>query len=96
MLRSMGMPERDFNKMMCFECLFYGQRALVFGLPLSVAASWLVHQGAITEEIAFQLPWGSMGISVLSVLLVIFVTMMYAVRKIKKENIIDALRDDMA
>ena len=36
-----------------------------------------------------------MGISVLGVFLVVFVTMLYAVNRIRKENIIDALRDDM-
>ena len=37
-----------------------------------------------------------MGISVLGVLVIVSITMLYAVSKIKKENIIDALRDDMA
>lgn len=98
MLRSVGMSDRDFNKMMRFECVFYGMRALLFGLPLAVVSSWLIHRGmfaAGAEGIDFTLPWASIGISVCSVLLVIFVTMMYAVSKIKKENIIDALRDDM-
>ena len=40
-------------------------------------------------------PWDSMGISVLGVFLAVFVTMLYAVGRIRKENIIDALRDDM-
>ncbi|WP_343246923.1 ABC transporter permease [Diplocloster hominis] len=98
MLRSVGMSDRDFNKMMRFECVFYGMRALLFGLPLAVISSWLIHRGmfiAGADSIAFTLPWASIGISVCSVLLVIFVTMMYAVGKIKKENIIEALRDDM-
>ena len=43
----------------------------------------------------FVLPWASIGISIISVFLVIFITMLYAVSKIRKENIIDALRDDM-
>lgn len=95
MLRSVGMSDRDFDKMMRFECAFYGMRALLIGLPLAVISSWLIHKGVVTEEIDFALPWASIGISVVSVLLVIFVTMMYAVSKIRKENIIDALRDDM-
>lgn len=98
MLRSVGMSDRDFNKMMRFECAFYGMRALLFGLPIAVAVSWLIYQAMFVggaEGIEFAIPWVSMGISVCSVLLVIFVTMMYAVSKIKKENIIDALRDDM-
>jgi putative ABC transport system permease protein len=46
-------------------------------------------------DIGFTLPWGSIGTGVLGVFLVVFITMLYAAGKIKKENIIDALRDDM-
>ena len=46
-------------------------------------------------EIAFIFPWSSLAISILGVFLVIFITMLYATEKIRKENIIDALRDDM-
>ncbi|WP_455615128.1 ABC transporter permease [Eisenbergiella sp.] len=98
MLRSVGMADRDFNKMMRFECAFYGMRALLFGLPTALVISWLIFKGMWgggADEIVFVMPWASIGISVCSVLLVIFITMMYAVSKIKKENIIDALRDDM-
>lgn len=93
MLRSVGMSDRDFSKMMRYECAFYGVRALLVGLPLAIIFSWLIYKGI--DGINFVLPWASIGISVFSVLLIIFVTMMYAVSKIKKENIIDALRDDM-
>lgn len=99
MLRSMGMSEGKFNKMMCFECVFYGMRALLVGLPLAVFLCWLIYKAMFlggADQIDFKLPWASMGISVFVVLLIIFVTMMYSVSKIKKENIIDALRDDMA
>ncbi|HEX2985716.1 MAG TPA: FtsX-like permease family protein [Caproiciproducens sp.] len=97
MLRSVGMSDRKFNKMMRFECAFYGMKALLVGLPLSFVFCWLIYKGWTVGEdsIDFVLPWASIGISVVSVLLVIFITMMYAVGKIKKENIIDALRDDM-
>ena len=95
MLRSVGMSDKDFNKMMRFECAFYGIRALLYGVPISILCSWLICKGMLTDDVKFRLPWSSIGISVVSVLLVIFVTMMYAVSKIKKENIIDALRDDM-
>ncbi|KNZ40462.1 FtsX-like permease family protein [Acetobacterium bakii] len=98
MLRSVGMSDRDFQKMMNFECAFYGMRALLFGLPIAAIASWLIYKGMVlggTDNIDFVFPWGSMAISVFSVLFVVFITMLYAVSKIKKENIIDALRDDM-
>lgn len=99
MLRSVGMSERDFQKMMNFECTFYGMKALLFGLPIAIISSWLIYKGMVgggAENIDFVLPWGSIGISVFSVFLVVFITMLYAISKIKKENIIDALRDDMS
>ncbi|MCY6485395.1 FtsX-like permease family protein [Clostridium aestuarii] len=99
MLRSVGMSERDFQKMMNFECAFYGMKALLFGLPIAIISSWLIYKGMVSggaDNIDFVLPWGSIGISVFSVFLVVFITMLYAINKIKKENIIDALRDDMS
>lgn len=98
MLRSVGMSDRDFNKMMRFECILYGGWTLVFGLPISVILSWLIYKGMMAggADIDFTLPWGSIILSMLGVFFVIFITMLYAVSKIRKENIIDALRDDMA
>lgn len=98
MLLSVGMSERDFQKMMNFECAFYGMRALLFGLPIAAISSWLIYKGMFVggaDNIDFVFPWGSLAISVFSVLFVVFMTMLYAISKIKRENIIDALRDDM-
>ncbi|MDD4850908.1 MAG: ABC transporter permease [Gemmiger sp.] len=99
MFRSVGMSERSFRKMMNFECLFYGLRALAWGLPLSAVAAWLVYKALFiggAEAIDFVFPWRSMLVSTLGVFTIVFITMLYATDKIKKENIIDALRDDMA
>ncbi|AOT69579.1 ABC transporter permease [Geosporobacter ferrireducens] len=97
MLRSVGMSDRDFNKMMCFECALYGARTMLWGLPLSGILSYLIYKGMIIGggNVDFVFPWGSMAISVFGVLFIVFITMLYAISKIKKENIIDALRDDM-
>lgn len=98
MLRSIGISERGFQKMMNFECAFYGIRALGFGLPLAMVFSWLVYSGISSggaDDINFVIPWAGIGISIFSVLFIVFITMLYATSKIKKENIIDALRDDM-
>ena len=97
MLRSVGMSDRDFNKMMRFECALYGARTMLWGLPLSGILSYLIYKGMIIGggNVDFVFPWDSMAISVFSVLFIVFITMLYATSKIKKENIIDALRDDM-
>ena len=74
-------------------------RALIIGLPIAVICSWLIYKGMIMsgeEAIDFVLPWAAIGISIFSVLFIVFITMLYSISKIKKENIIDALREDMS
>ena len=95
MLKSVGMTAGGFNRMMIYECLLYGSRALLWGLPVSVGVTYLIYlsvdQGFDTQ---FRLPLSAIGIAVLSVFAVVFVTMMYALRKIKKENPIDAMKNE--
>ena len=95
MLKSVGMAQKDFNKMMNFECLLYGSRALLYGLPVSCGVTYLIYL-AIMEgyEASFHLPWTAIGIAVLSVFLVVFITMMYSMSKIRKDNPIDALKNE--
>ena len=94
-LKSIGMTRKDFNKMMNFECLLYGSHALLYGLPVSVLVTYLIYRSvANTVTMPFHLPWGAIGIAVLSVFLVVFVTMLYSMRKIKKDNPIDALKNE--
>ncbi len=97
MLRSVGMSDRNFNKMMGFECGLYGARTMLWGLPLSGIISWLIYKGMVVGggDIEFIFPWNSIGISMLGVFLVVSITTLYAIGKIKRENIIDGLRDDM-
>ena len=40
MLKSVGMTRKGFRKMMNFECLLYGLKALAFGIPTSFAVTW--------------------------------------------------------
>lgn len=94
-LKSIGMTRKDFNKMMNFECLLYGSRALLYGLPASALVTYLIYLSVSNSvEMAFHLPWGAIGIAVLSVFLVVFITMLYSMRKIKKDNPIDALKNE--
>ena len=100
MLRSVGMSDRSFNRMMRFECIFYGLRTLMYGVPLSVILSFLIYRVLVSVEemegMHFQFPWGALAFSVLGVFGIVFITMVYATGRIRKENIIDALRDEMA
>jgi putative ABC transport system permease protein len=95
MLRSVGMTSKGFNKMMNFECILYGIRSLMAGLPVSVGVTYLIYKvvnsGYSTD---FHMSWLSIGVAVFSVFAVVFATMMYAMGRIKKDNPIDALRNE--
>ena len=95
MLRSVGMPPKSFNKMMNFESAFYGIKALMYGLPISAAIGYFLYL-TLNELISFtfSLPWNDYGIAIVFVFVIVSATMLYSGSKIRKQNIIDALKDD--
>lgn len=95
MLKSVGMTQKGFRRMMNYECLLYGSKALLLGLPVSCGITYLIYRAVTTAyETSFHLPWAAIGIAVLSVFLVVFATMMYSMSKAKKDNPIDALKNE--
>ena len=95
MLKSIGMTEKGMRKMLSYECIIYGLRALLFGLPVSIGVTYLIHR-IVAQELqrGFYVPWRSIAIAVGSVFLVVFATMLYARNRLKKDNPIDALKNE--
>lgn len=95
MLKSVGMTNSSFNKMLNYECIFYGLKALLYGLPVSIGVTYLIYKSIENGvDMAFYLPSSSILISILSVFLVVFISMMYSMSKIRKENILDGLKKE--
>lgn len=95
MLKSVGMTPKGFRKMIRYESIFYGLKALLYGLPISIGLMYLMHL-ALSEgfQFPFSPPWMHIGIVIIAVFLIVSVSMMYSSAKIKKENIIDALKQE--
>lgn len=97
MLKSVGMSNKGLNRMMNFECLLYGFKALILGLPVSALVNYglymLVSEGFETK---MHMPWNAVALAVFSVFAVVFSTMIYSISKIKKDNTIDALKNENA
>ncbi|WP_042355674.1 ABC transporter permease [Bacillus rubiinfantis] len=95
MLKSVGMTPRGFNKMIQYESMFYGIKALVYGLPLSIGIMYLIYRAMMNSfSYDFSLPWISMMIVVAAVFTITGTTMLYSSAKVKKENIIDVLKQE--
>src|SRR5690625_3017777 len=95
MLKSVGMTPKGFNKMIRYESIFYGIKALLYGLPISIFLMFLMHR-ALADGIIFKfmLPWAHIAGVIIAVFLIVGLSMMYSSSKMKKENIIDALKQD--
>jgi putative ABC transport system permease protein len=97
MLRSVGMTPKGFNKMIRFESIFYGLKALLYGLPISVAVAFLLYYfQESTLQFEFSLPWLSYAVAIALIFVIVTSTMLYSSSKIKNENIIDALKEENA
>ena len=95
MLRSIGLGSKGFRKMMNYECIIYGLKGLAWGLPAAVGMTWVIWRVTNAAfDRGFYIPWTSIIIAVGSVFLVVFVTMLYATDKLKKDNPIDALKNE--
>ncbi|HOK43612.1 MAG TPA: ABC transporter permease, partial [Thermoclostridium caenicola] len=96
MLKSVGMTPKSFNRMIYFESIFYGIKALLIGLPVSFAVMYLMFNvlGGMFDY-AFTVPWASVAVVIVSVFLIVGVAMLYSSAKVKKENIIDVLKQEI-
>ncbi len=95
MLRSVGMTPKGFNKMINYESIFYGVKALLYGLPISLAVMYLIYLSlGNTFEYGFNLPWMSIIFVVIIIFIIVGAAMLYSIQKVKKENIIEGLKQE--
>lgn len=95
MLKSIGMTRKEFNSMIRLESIFYGLKSLIIGLPIGLGLSYLLYKSFnVSMEMQYSIPWIPIGISVLFVFIIVFITMKYSLNKINKQNIIETIRND--
>lgn len=95
MLKSVGMTPKGFNKMINYESIFYGVNSLLFGFPISIIVMYLIYKGTMNSfTYAFSLPWLSILYCLIAVFVIVISAMLYSSSKVKKENIIDGLKQE--
>lgn len=94
--KSIGLSEKGFRKMTNYECVIYGIRGLAWGLSLGILISFLIFRVTnMAYETSFFIPPFSIVIAVGSVFAVVFAAMWYSAGKIRKDNLIDALKNEI-
>ena len=94
-LKSIGMTNREFRRMINYESFIYGLKALIFGLPVGILLSYLIYN--VTSDVystKYRFPIIPVMISVVFVFAIISLTMRYSVKKTRKQNIIETIRKE--
>lgn len=95
MLKSVGTTPSGFRKMVVLESAFYGMKALVFALPISAGICFALNYTVGSNSIPFEIDW----IMTLCVIAVVFAvvgtSMLYSVSKLRNDNIVETLKEEI-
>lgn len=95
MLKSIGMTNKEFNRMIRLETVFMEVKSLLFSIPIGIGLSYLIYH--LLEEdqlIKFVIPVNAIIISIVAVFLLITCIMKYSMNKINKQNTIETIRNE--
>ena len=91
----MGMSEKQINKMLILEGVFYGLDALIFVILITVVILYIMYLFMTNISIyKFTVSCINIAISIIVTHLVIFITILSSKRKLNKQNIIEEIRKE--
>lgn len=92
-LRSVGLGQGGFRRMIALECADHAVRGLAYGLALALLVDYGLYQvmGISFEGFGIALPWGHIALSVALIVAVLAASTVYALRKSHAMNLVDSL-----
>lgn len=94
-LKSIGLTQKGLKKMIVLEGLLYGIMGTIYGAVISCGLSYLMFRGINdVRELGWQIPWSAIGIAGVSALVIGYLSVLSPLSRIKKENLIEAIRED--
>lgn len=96
MLRSVGMTPKSFKRMIYFEAGRYGAKALLFSFPIGVLIHFAMYKSLSgSMDFGFTVHPIPYVLSVLAVFIIIGISLLYSIDKIRDDNIIETLKTDI-
>lgn len=98
MLRSIGMTRKGTRRILNYECLLYGCKSVLYAVPVSLGITWVIYdnvkrQGFFT---GFYIPWQTVASVASAMFLIVFATMVYADKKLGREELAEEIREENA
>lgn len=94
MLQSIGMTKREFDKMIRMESVFYGSKALIIGVVSGTLFSYVIYISAGESQLRYVFPLPAIVIAVVVVIILLLGIMKYSLVQIRKQNIIETIRNE--
>lgn len=94
MLQSIGMTKKEFDKMIRLERVFYGSKALIIGVVSGTILSYVIYISAGESQLKYTLPLLAIVMSVIVVIILLLGIMKYSIAQIRKQNIIETIRNE--
>lgn len=95
MLKSIGMTRKEFRRMVGLESIFYGVKSLLIGIPAGIVLSLCFYAAFSRQiEVAYQLPYSGILISILAVFILLFAITRYSMGRINRKNIIETIQSE--
>ena len=94
-LKSIGMSNKQINKMITLEGVFYGVNSIICGIAISLVIQFMLYLLTTNSRLyGFKMPWKDLLICIVFICLIIFVTIKNAKKKIIDKNIIEEIKNE--
>ncbi|EPY2276317.1 ABC transporter permease [Clostridium sporogenes] len=94
-LKSIGLTQKGLKKMVTLEGILYGITGTIYGSVLGCGLSYLLaNQLMKSREFVWPVPWQAVVIASVSAILIGYISVLSPLSRIKKENLIEAIRED--
>ena len=91
------MSDKQINKMLLLEGLFYGLDAVIYGLLVGILVLYLIYIFVVDQNSnikPFVLPYIDFVICIIVTYAVIFAAIIFAKRKINTQNIVEEIKEE--
>lgn len=95
MFKSVGTTPKGLMKITVLESVFYGLKSVLFAVPISMLLSFAMNRVIAKNTVPFEINCPLYAIVILVVFVIIGITMLYSVSKLKKQTIVQTLREDI-
>jgi len=96
MFKSVGITPKGFRKMIVLESAFYGLKAILISIPLSLLISFGMYKLIMdTMVLPFSVDWVLYLIVIAVVFAIIGMSMIYSVSKLRHDSIVETLKEEI-